>query len=215
LRTKNTEEIFSILLSNSERIIQRLFTPAPLIKLGSAMNLSANFREHFRDASLLYSVGKFMEALQAFESLRAEVGNTQIAPQNILDWNAAACAIMLGDNDRVVELLSSTGKLYGIPLWNLGTAFYRLGRKREALKAMNDWVARESDNKFRNAKCELIIACLASLVQDEDGAMTHLKKAAQLSASFVVTQLGLDQEDLAAVISPTQCRFVKTTVSFR
>lgn len=217
MRPKKADRILSILLDNSESILKRLFTPGSLIKSGSAINANTSLREQFEHASSLYFIGNFTEALQAFDSLGAALDTNQIALRRIAAWNAATCAIMVGDNDRVVELLSpmyATGSLYGTPLWNLAIAYYRLGRKENALRAMKDWVARDvAGNKFRFAKGELIVACLSVLTKDEDAAQAHLQKAAQQSASLVGSQLGLDQEDLAAIISGTsrQVPFRKVT----
>ncbi len=207
MTSSKADQIFSILLENEERVLQRLFRPGPPVKLSPALSVNPDLREQIENASSLYFVGNFTNALQAFDTLSSELDTSQTPLRRVLAWNKAACAIMVGDNHRVVELLSpmyATGSLYGIPLWNLAIAYYRDGRTEEAIRRLEDWIARDvTDNKFRTARCELIIACLYILLKDKDAALAHLLKAAQLNVGLVASQLGIEQEDFTAIIFDT------------
>ncbi len=207
MKTKKADRVHSILISKAEGILQRLFTPGPLIKIGSAINADASIREQFENASSLYKIGKFTEALQTFDSLGTTIDTNQTLLRRFMALNAAACAIMVGDNDRVVKLLSplyGTGNLFGVPLWNLVIAYYRLERKEDALNAVKVLIARDlKGNKYNLAKNELVLACLYVLTEDNDAAQIHLQKAAQQNAYLVRSQLGVGHEDLATIIRGT------------
>lgn len=140
-----------------------------------------------------------MKSLEAFQELELALDANQGWLKRVARWNEAACAIVCNKHDHVVNSLHTmhiNGSLYGLPLWNLALAYYRLNRIDDARIATKTWIARDRENNnFRHAKCELIIACLSMLLNDQVGAKQHLEKAWQRDSHFIANQLGIDQDD--------------------
>lgn len=208
METTLQEQYYRALKMGYEQVVDRLFVIAPIIRPSSYFSPSdEQYKQQFEQACASYYQGEFLKSLGTFENLFSRLDEHQNWFRRFVIWNIAACAIALNDNNLVIRLLqpmySSTG-LYGLPLWNLAIALYRENRIPEALQALKSWVVRNTEaNPLRDAKVELIIACLSEKSGDETNAKQHLMKAIQQNSSLVIDQLKAYRSQKTSNISET------------
>lgn len=193
MEDKSMDRKVEILSKIVHQVLERLFTPAPLIRPSSFIRNEGQMRDAFEQASELYLRGVFVGAWQAFNSLANELSGSAYALRRIVLANAAASALLAGENDYVIEVMQpihASGQLYGIPLWNLALAYYRLDSVGESLAVVRSWIARDLErNKARLGRGEMICACLSLLLDDRTAAHEHLSRGYHLNPNLVDSQL--------------------------
>jgi len=190
----NVQELLDSLDPAAARILNVLYVPFPLVQAGRMLETFPDLLERFESARLLYRQKQFKEACEAFLGIHREgeeraegVGRTALL-------NAAAAAIAMKGSEyagRVVTLLEplyASGQLFGLPLWNLSLAYFRLGRSNDALEALKAWLPRARD-EFA-VRGLLVAAILALRLGRREEAETYLRYAFQRDPTTVYRFLG-------------------------
>jgi tetratricopeptide (TPR) repeat protein len=174
-------------------LVQELFTPFPLVQAGKNLEDAPDLRDQFKSAVAFYRNRQFAHALQIFlqigqiaDSHRPEAGRTA-------GLNAAACAVADGQNELAVFLLEprfTSGKLFGLPLWNYSLALFRSGKIQEAIIALNVWLEKAPKGSFQG-RGFLVAAALCLIVGQEEAASKNLEHALSVDQQMVLQKLGL------------------------
>jgi tetratricopeptide (TPR) repeat protein len=181
---------------NKTKIIENLLSPAPIVAPGAIINYNIEWSTKFNQGRDLFLSGNYEQAAQRFHELDEALprhGNF-LTPAKI---NESFCWLYLDGFTKFIEEWEpwiERGRVYGVALWNLALAYFKVGQTTKAESCLKDWIESPSLRFLTRAYL------LLSVIQVRNGKMeeaiksldTALKANLDLSVRIISDYLGQD-----------------------
>ena len=138
---------------NKTNIIENLLTPTPIVAPGAMINNNLEWSIKFNKGRDLFLNKNYDESAQQFHELDEALPRQEVflTPAKI---NESFCWLYLDRFEEYIEKWEpfvKLGRVYGLSLWNLGLAYYKVGETTKAESCLKDWIESPSLRFLTNA----------------------------------------------------------------
>ena len=172
---------------NKTNIIENLLTPAPIVAPGAIINNSLEWSIKFNNGRDLFLNSNYDESAQQFHELDEALPRHEVflTPAKI---NESFCWLYLDRFEEYIEKWEpfvKLGRVYGLSLWNLGLAYYKVGETTKAESCLKDWI--ESPSLRFLTKAYLLLSILQVRNEKMEEAINSFDTAVKYNIDLCVS----------------------------